>query len=167
MFRERLYNPSRHQRVELVLSSSVSPMAQAVSGETSVCPKQLHFFPPSSFVKILLHSSIRPPFKKKLHKTIKTRSLVRHSSPGKKQQQKLARREKGRSRLSLATAAWLWRLLYQPRGTGCCRNSKSPPLPPRNSSQALEGLEGHLEFLPAAPAQIPAPANAGSLRGRG
>lgn len=71
MFRECLYNPSRHQRVEVVLSSSVSPMAQAVSGETSVCSKQLHFFPPSSFVKILLHSSIYLPFKKNYIKPLK------------------------------------------------------------------------------------------------
>lgn len=166
MFRECLYNPSRHQRVEVVLSSSVSPMAQVVSGETSVCSKQLHFFLPLPLLKIFLHSSIHSPFKKKLHQTIKTRGLVATAHLWKKQQ-KLAWREKGWSRLSLATAAWPWRLPFQPRGIGCCRNSKPPPLPPRNPPQALEGLERHREFLPAAPAQMPAPVSAGSLRGRG
>lgn len=71
MFRECLYNPSRHQRVEVVLSSSVSPMAQVVSGETSVCSKQLHFFLPLPLLKIFLHSSIHPPLKKTYIKPLK------------------------------------------------------------------------------------------------
>lgn len=124
------------------------------------------FFPPSSFVKNLSSFIHLSAFKKKLHQTIKTRGLVATAHLWKKQQ-KLAWREKGWSRLSLATAAWPWHLPFQPRGIGCCRNSKPPPLPPRNPPQALEGLERHREFLPAAPAQMPAPVSAGSLRGRG